>query len=168
MDASIASQNLSSDPHAFLRSLPKPSKSFVTVETSLCDYFSGCFVENVTVRPSSNEVQAFLKASGIRPINNIVDITNFVLLEQGQPLHAFDADRIKGSLCVRTAREGERLKTLDSSNARILTPITFALFRKKPIFQAIPLIGLSVLSIKPARRRRWCARSNYCAKRARI
>ena len=113
MDASIASQNFSNAPHAFLRSLPKPSKSFVTVETPLCDYYSGCFVENVTVRPSSNEVQAFLKASGIRPINNIVDITNFVLLEQGQPLHAFDADRIKGSLCVRTAREGERLKTLD-------------------------------------------------------
>jgi len=113
MDASIASQNLSADPHAFLHAQPKSSKPFVTIETPLCDYYSGCFVENVTVRPSSNEVQAFLKTSGIRPINNIVDITNFVLLEQGQPLHAFDAEQVKGSLCVRTAREGERLKTLN-------------------------------------------------------
>ncbi len=113
MDASIASQNFSNAPHAFLRSQPKPSKSFVTIETPLCDYYSGCFIENITIRPSSEAVQAFLKASGIRPINNVVDVTNFVLLEQGQPLHAFDADRIKGSLCVRTAREGEHLKTLD-------------------------------------------------------
>jgi phenylalanyl-tRNA synthetase beta chain len=113
MDASIASQNFSNAPHAFLRSQPKPSKSFVTIETPLCDYYSGCFVENVTVRPSSNEVQKFLKSSGLRPINNIVDVTNFVLLEQGQPLHAFDADKIEGSLCIRKAREGERLKTLD-------------------------------------------------------
>ena len=113
MDASTASQNLSSDPHGFLRSQPQPSKSFVTVETPLCDYYSGCMVENIAVRPSSEEVRAFLKASGIRSINNIVDVTNFVLLEQGQPLHAFDADKIKGSLCVRTAREGECLKTLD-------------------------------------------------------
>ncbi len=115
MDASTASQNLSSDPHGFLRSQPQPSKSFVTVETPLCDYYSGCMVENITVRPSSNEVQAFLKASGIRSINNIVDITNFVLLEQGQPLHAFDAEQIEGALCIRTAREGERLKTLDGA-----------------------------------------------------
>ncbi|MBR1843375.1 MAG: hypothetical protein IJ793_00640, partial [Opitutales bacterium] len=121
MDASIASQNLSADPHAFLHAQPKPSKPFATIETPLCDYYSGCFVENVTVRPSSNEVQAFLKASGIRPINNIVDITNFVLLEQGQPLHAFDADRIKSSLCVRTAREGERLKTLDGIERTLLS-----------------------------------------------
>ena len=113
MDASIASQNLSADPHAFLHAQPKPSKPFVTVETPYCDYYSGCMVENISIRPSSNEVQAFLKASGIRPINNVVDITNFILLEQGQPLHAFDAEQIKGSLCVRTAREGECLKTLD-------------------------------------------------------
>ena len=113
MDASIASQNLSADPHAFLHAQPKPSKPFVVVETPLCDYYSGCFIENIAIRPSPEGVQKFLKSSGIRPINNVVDVTNFVLLEQGQPLHAFDADRIKGSLCVRTAREGERLKTLD-------------------------------------------------------
>ena len=113
MDALIASQNLPPDPHAFLHAQPKSSKPFVTVETPLCDYYSGCFMENITVRPSPEGVQAFLKASGIRPINNVVDITNFVLLEQGQPLHAFDADRIDGALCIRTAREGECLKTLD-------------------------------------------------------
>lgn len=113
MDASIASQNLSADPHAFLHAQPKSSKPFVTVATPYCDYYSGCFIENITIRPSSDEVQKFLKSSGLRPINNIVDVTNFILLEQGQPLHAFDADRIKGSLCVRTAREGEHLETLD-------------------------------------------------------
>ena len=113
MNASIASQSFSNDPHGFLHAQPKPSKPFVTVETPLCDYYSGCFIENIAVRSSFDEVQAFLEASGIRPINNIVDVTNFVLLEQGQPLHAFDADCLEGSLCIRTAREGERLKTLD-------------------------------------------------------
>jgi phenylalanyl-tRNA synthetase beta chain len=109
----LMKDDISNDPHAFLRSHPKPPKPFVAVEMPYCDYYLGCMVENITVRPSSDEVQAFLKASGIRPINNIVDVTNFVLLEQGQPLHAFDAEQIEGSLCIRTAREGEHLKTLD-------------------------------------------------------
>ena len=113
MNASIASQNLPADPHTFLCSQPKPSRAFVTVETPLCDYYSGCMVENISIRPSTEGVQKFLKASGIRSISNVVDVTNFVLLEQGQPLHAFDAEQIEGALCIRTAREGERLKTLD-------------------------------------------------------
>lgn len=115
MSASIISENKNnaSDPHAFLRAQPKPSKPFITIETSYCDYFSGCRIENVSVQPSPEKIQAFLKASGLRPINNIVDVTNVVLLEQGQPLHAFDADCLEGSLCIRTAHEGERLKTLD-------------------------------------------------------
>ena len=131
MDASIASQNLSADPHVFLRSQPKPSKPFVTVETPLCDYYSGCFIENITVRPSSEGVQRFLKASGIRPINNVVDVTNFVLLEQGQPLHAFDADKIEGSLCIRTAKEGECLKTFDGVERTLPTEAVVVADEKK-------------------------------------
>lgn len=131
MSASIASQNLSADPYAFLRSQPKPSKPFVTVETPYCDYYSGCFVENITVRPSSEAVQAFLKASGIRPINNVVDVTNFILLEQGQPLHAFDAEQIEGSLYVRTACEGECLKTLDGVEHTLLSEAVVVADEKK-------------------------------------
>lgn len=140
MSASIASQNLPADPHAFLHTQPKPSKPFIRVETPYCDYYSGCFVENVTVRPSSEAVQAFLKASGIRPINNVVDVTNFVLLEQGQPLHAFDAEQIEGALCIRTAHEGERLKTLDGVE-RILPSEAVVVADEKKVLSLAGIMG---------------------------
>ena len=70
--------------------------------------------ENVTIAPSPPWLKARLSAAGQRPINNVVDITNYVMLLTGQPLHAFDLDRVAGAqLTVRRAADGEQVQTLD-------------------------------------------------------
>ncbi len=80
----------------------------------LCPRFTARVFEDVTVAPSPLWLKARLSAAGQRPINNVVDITNYVMLYTGQPLHAFDLDRVAGGeLTVRRAREGEQVQTLD-------------------------------------------------------
>lgn len=80
----------------------------------LCPRYSCKIVKNVHIAPSPRWMRERLRASGVRPINNLVDITNYVMLEYGQPLHAFDASCIDGKrITVRTAREGEVIQTLD-------------------------------------------------------
>lgn len=87
----------------------------VTVKDGdLCPRYCGRMVENLRIKPSPDWMQAALKSAGMRPINNIVDITNFVMLETGQPLHAFDYRDINGKeIIVRPAYEGEKITTLD-------------------------------------------------------
>lgn len=85
----------------------------VEVQTDKCYKYLTRYLANVNIAPSPQWLKARLIASGIRPINNVVDITNFVLLEMGQPLHAFDADALGNNIVVRTAHKDERLKTLD-------------------------------------------------------
>ena len=92
----------------------EPVNDLVSLNTDACDYYSGYLIENIQVAPSSQEIQDFLQKSGLNPINNVVDITNYILLELGQPLHAFDADKIQFPLCVRSANKDEILKTLDN------------------------------------------------------
>ncbi|MDD5360868.1 MAG: phenylalanine--tRNA ligase subunit beta [Ignavibacteria bacterium] len=99
------------------------SKDFIdiTIEnTNYCKRFTGRIIKDVTVKESPEWLKKSLKAVGLRPINNIVDITNYVMMETGQPLHAFDYDRVKGrKIIVRTANEGDKFTTLDSKE-RIL------------------------------------------------
>ena len=88
----------------------------------LCPRYTARMVKNVKIAPSPRWMRERLRNSGVRPINNIVDITNYVMLEYGQPMHAFDFSCVEGGhIIVRTAREGETIQTLDG-NERRLTP----------------------------------------------
>ncbi|ODA39777.1 phenylalanine--tRNA ligase subunit beta [Desulfosporosinus sp. BG] len=82
-------------------------------EPELCWRYAGLVVEDVHIAPSPEWMQRRLKAAGVRPISNIVDITNYCMLEMGQPLHAFDRDKINGDVHVRAAYPGEKIVTLD-------------------------------------------------------
>ncbi len=89
---------------------------------NLCPRYTARMVKNVRIAPSPLWLRERLRNSGVRPINNIVDITNYVMLEYGQPMHAFDFSCVEGGhIIVRTAREGETIRTLDG-NERKLTP----------------------------------------------
>lgn len=80
----------------------------------LCSRFVGRVVKNVKIGPSPDWMRKRLKACGIRSINNVVDITNYIMLEYGQPMHAYDLDHVEGRrIIVRSAGEGEQLETLD-------------------------------------------------------
>ena len=85
----------------------------VNVKTDNCSIFLAKRVENVVIKESPTFIKNRLIASGIRPINNVVDISNYVMLEVGQPLHYYDADTLNGCLEVRMAEENEKLTTLD-------------------------------------------------------
>jgi phenylalanyl-tRNA synthetase beta chain len=78
-----------------------------------CPFYSARRIENVTIGASPEWLRAKIESVGVRSINNIVDITNFVMLELGQPLHAFDADKLSGGIDVRLANEGENFLALD-------------------------------------------------------
>ena len=91
------------------------NKNFKTeVKTENCKMLLVKKVENVEIKESPAFIKNRLIASGIRPINNVVDISNYVMLELGQPLHFYDADRLGNKLVVRMAEEGEKLTTLDN------------------------------------------------------
>jgi phenylalanyl-tRNA synthetase beta chain len=93
----------------------------VSVECpELCPRFTARVFEDVSIGPSPPWLKARLSAAGQRPINNVVDITNYVMLLTGQPLHAFDLDRVAGArLTVRRAREGEHVQTLDGQEREL-------------------------------------------------
>ena len=91
-------------------------------DAELCPRYTARMIKNIRIAPSPKWLRERLRTSGVRPINNIVDITNYVMLEYGQPMHAFDYACLDGGkIIVRRAEEGEVMNTLDSSS-RVLTP----------------------------------------------
>lgn len=92
------------------------------MDTDLCPRYTARVIRNVTIGPSPEWMQQALMTVGLRPINNVVDITNYVMLEIGQPLHAFDYDKLAGQrIVVRRATDGETLITLDGTECKLST-----------------------------------------------
>ncbi|MBE7048392.1 MAG: phenylalanine--tRNA ligase subunit beta [Ruminococcaceae bacterium] len=120
---------------------------FVTIsveDTEGCLRYCGKVVQNVKIGPSPKWMQERLQACGIRAINNIVDITNYIMLEYGQPMHAFDLRDLEGNtVCVRRAKEGEMLTTLDDVERTLDTSMLMICDGKKPVGVAGVMGGLN-------------------------
>jgi len=95
---------------------PLDPPSITVLEPELCQKYVGVRIENISVGKSPELISKKLETIGQRSINSIVDILNYVLFDMGQPLHAFDADKMKGSITVRKAKKGEKMTTLDGKD----------------------------------------------------
>ena len=119
------------------KSTGKSSEGMLEVkvhEPELCPLYSAKIIENVRVKPSPLWMRERLRAMGVRPINNIVDITNYVMLEYGQPMHAFDLRFIKdGKINVRLAKDGEEITTLDGIERKLSTSNLVIADAEKPV-----------------------------------
>ncbi len=100
----------------------------------LCYRYVGAVVKNVKIEPSPRWMRERLRACGVRPINNIVDITNFVMLEYGQPMHAFDLRYLEGNeVIVRNAKQGEKITTLDGIERELSEEMLVIADSNKPV-----------------------------------
>jgi len=100
---------------------------------ALCSRYTGRIIKNVRIKESPDIIKKRLTLLGLKPINNIVDITNYVLLEVGQPLHAFDIRYIEEKIIVRNASKGERLKLLDGSEYNLTEKMLVIADKAKPL-----------------------------------
>lgn len=114
-------------PEVSYKELEKPIDSYAAVdiaEPSLCPRYCASLLTGIKITPSPQWMQQRLSACGMRPINNIVDVTNYVMLDYGQPLHAFDYDEIHGKqIIVRRAANGESITTLDGVERKLSSDI---------------------------------------------
>ena len=106
----------------------------VAIETDKAPFYAARILENVTIAPSPQWLQNLLMNAGIRPINNVVDVTNYILLYFGQPMHAFDLDTFEGNqIVVRKAHVGEKLVTLDDEERDLETSDLVIAVADKPV-----------------------------------
>ena len=125
----------------------------VAIETDKAPFYAARILENVTIAPSPQWLQNLLMNAGIRPINNVVDVTNYMLLYFGQPMHAFDLDTFKGNqIVVREAHAGEKLITLEDEERELETSDLVIAVADKPVALA-GVMGGATTEISPQSRR---------------
>ncbi len=109
--------------NSFLKFKGTPGKEKLTIKVEAkdgCPRFSGCIVTNLRTKQSPDWIKAHLEAAGVRPINNIVDVTNYIMLELGEPMHSYDRGFIKkDTLIARFAKKGETLETIDHKKRKL-------------------------------------------------
>ncbi len=103
------------------------------IESKDCPRYTAKIMQGIKVGQSPKWIKDRLKVCGLKPINNIVDITNYVMLETGQPLHAFDLKKVGKQIIIRKAKQGERIKTLDDKSYKLNKDILVIADSKKPI-----------------------------------
>ncbi|MGE0267798.1 MAG: phenylalanine--tRNA ligase subunit beta [Candidatus Omnitrophota bacterium] len=122
------------DPRIKPTAAPKGKIPITVQETKDCRVYTAALIENVIVKDSPNWIKERISALGIRPINNLVDITNFCLMAYGQPLHVFDFDKIEGGYVeVRRSKKGEKIITLDGVERELDPSILVVADAKKPV-----------------------------------
>lgn len=130
-----------------LKKKPRPVESLtfqevfpVEVHTDRCYRYMVVAVKNINIKPSPLHIRLRLIKAGLKPINNIVDITNYLMFQEGQPMHAFDLDKLEGGIVVRHAGEGEKILTLDGVE-RQLTPQDIVIADRKGPVAVAGVIG---------------------------
>jgi phenylalanyl-tRNA synthetase beta chain len=146
--------------------LPAPASqgdlSITIADPNLCARFSGQRVENVKVAPSPLWMQVRLNSLGLNPINNLVDVTNYVLAELGQPMHAYDADLLGDTIIVRTAHKGEEILALNGEKYSLSAEDIVIADAQKPVGIA-GIIGGNDTAIRPSTKRIVLEAANFPA-----
>ncbi|HTK80941.1 MAG TPA: phenylalanine--tRNA ligase subunit beta [Bacteroidota bacterium] len=124
-------------PKLKLRESKRPAAKFGAIkilDSGLCPRYTARLVYGVTIGPSPKWLQEYLTSIGVRPVNNVVDVTNFVLMEMGHPLHAFDYDKLnEGMIVVKPAKDGEEFTTLDHKLRRLTSSTLMICDAKGPV-----------------------------------
>ncbi len=131
--SSLFNTTLKFNPIEATRDLSTDKFKVEIIDNDVCKYYSLGILKNIKIKPSPDWMQKRLLASGVRAINNVVDITNYVMLEYGCPMHAFDYDKLDGYLCVRRAKEGEKLVTLDEVERNLTRDTVVIATKDKPV-----------------------------------
>ncbi|MDI6821125.1 MAG: phenylalanine--tRNA ligase subunit beta [Patescibacteria group bacterium] len=112
----------------------KKSLNIKVWDQKLCPRYTACYLEGISIKDSPKWLQDILKDCGLRPINNVVDVMNYVMLEMGQPLHAFDVDKLEGGkLIIRRAKKREEMATIDGVKYSLTPEILVIADAKKPV-----------------------------------